>query len=73
MTRMIFLTMIGFEKLFFFSFKVKYLKLGFSMENRFSFYEKCRNGSVYWAYFKVNPNGYDKSGQCLLTKMKIKI
>ena len=43
------------------------------MENRFSFYEKCRNGSVYWAYFKVNPNGYDKSGQCLLTKMKIKI
>ena len=38
------------------------------MENRFSFYEKCRNGSVYWAYFKVNLNGYDESGQCLLTE-----
>ena len=38
------------------------------MENRFSFYEKCRNGSVYWAYFKVNLNGCDESGQCLLTE-----
>ena len=38
------------------------------MENRFSFYEKCGNGSVYWAYFKVNLNGYDESSQCLLTE-----
>ena len=40
----------------------------FSMENHFSFYEKCRNGCAYWVYFKVSLNSYNESGQCLLTE-----
>ena len=40
----------------------------FSIENHFSYYEKCRNVCAYWAYFKVSLNGYDESAQCLLTK-----
>ena len=40
----------------------------FSMENRFSFYKKCKNGCAYWAYFKVSLNDYDESGHCLLTE-----
>ena len=35
--------------------------------------KNVENGSVYWAYFKVNLNGYDKSGQCLLTENEKKL
>ena len=31
----------------------------FSLKNCFSFYEKCKNGCAYWAYFKVGPNSYN--------------
>lgn len=45
----------------------------FSIENHISYYEKCRNGCAYWAYFKVSLNGYDESAQCLLTKNEKKL
>ena len=35
--------------------------------------KNVENGSVYWAYFKVNLNGYDKSVQCLLTENEKKL